>query len=152
MNMKRKTNFVLGGDIEEALRNLVSVNGAPVTKKVSDTPVQRTRVVRKPYAAQPENSDLFEWFKQMPPTSMGRWNWLVLVHWQVCHSGPRINLEDFATAIDVKKDKVNLALSDLVKAGFLRIITEERDSRRSIISKTVELKLGDEWGSKTIFS
>ena len=88
----------------------------------------------------------------MPPTSMGRWNWLVLVHWQVCHSGPRINLEDFATAIDVKKDKVNHALSDLVKAGFLRIITEERDSRRSIISKTVELKLGDEWGSKTIFS
>ena len=150
--MKRKNNFVLGGDIEEALRNLASINGAPVTKKINTNPVQRTRAARKPYASQTAHNDLFDWFKLMKPSAMGKWNWLVLVHWQVCQSGPTINIDDFSKALDIKKDKINLALNDLAKEEYIRITREDRDSDRTIISKTVELKLGEEWGVKTIFS
>ena len=143
-------NCVLGENIEDALRNLRSAHGTPVTKKVCDAS-RRTPAARKPYAASCSGNDLFDWFRQMNQPDMGLWNWLVLFHWQVCRSGSEINIEDFARSLEMPEETVSAAIKDLSDAGFLRILDEKR-SGRTVVSRTVELKLGGAWGVKTIFS
>ena len=97
--------------------------------------------------------DLFANLPTLNNCAMSKWTWWVLVHAWVRERGPKIVVDDLAKASGKDRKVVNDYLMILDKAGVIKIdkSKDERGPRRMVISRTIELKLNGQWGTKTLF-
>ena len=137
---KKKKPFVLGKDVEDALRRIVSINSeSPVAEPVP-APVSEPAVsAPAPAPATVPNDLVLVWYKAMKPRVMYKFIWLVLLQWQASRTNGVIVIDEFAELLGQSGEKVRSALNDLGKAGWIKTLATQKGDHGKLVSKTIAI-------------
>ena len=142
---KKKKPFVLGKDVEDALRRIVSINSEssvaePVPAPQPAAPVSEPAVpAPAPAPAAALNDLVLVWYKAMKPRVMYKFIWMVLFQWQAARSGGVIVIDEFAALLGQSGEKVRSALNDLDKAGWIKTLETQKGAHGKLVSKTIAI-------------
>ena len=140
--------FQLDSDVKQALKDLADFNrgrAAPADFRHKTAPQSASvphETAPLPAApAFPAPADrLLDWYRAMKPRTMPRFVWMIMLAAEAAGHKGRIEFDACAERLMTTREKVGKALNDLVRDGFFSVVSTEKDAKRRIVCKTVELK------------